>query len=416
MTSQVTFYLSRILGKRFYSPDGKVIGKIKDLLIDISYSRPKVIGVKTKIAGETRYLDFSYFEMIKADIKYVVKCANVIDFTLPNNSHTFFLSENVLDKQIVDIDGRKLVRVNDARLVLVPSGAFLIAVDVGLEGLLRRIGISRPIKRFLLLFRLSLPSKYILWDDVATVDSQSAGLRLSTTYSKLHTLHPSDLADIIEDMDRTTRTKVLANLDEEKAADVLEELETKSQIHIIENLSTEKAADLLEKMPADEAADIIDELEPQKAEELLNEMEVESSEDVRDLLEYSENTVGSIMSTDFISFNKNVTTGEAIQELRKQKPEADTLYSVLVVDEKERLIATVTLRDLIVSDPSTRLSQIMQKQIITVFDDDKIDSLAEVISKYNLLAIPVIDSSSKIQGLVMIDDIIEDLLENRKTK
>jgi magnesium transporter len=412
MTSQITFYLSRIINQRFYSPDGKPVGKILDLIVDLTESRPQIIGFKAIVKREMKLLDFQHFDLIKADNQYIIKCIDMVSLSNIDHNHTMFLAESVMDKQIVDINGRKLVRVNDVRLVLIPSGAFVIAVDVGVEGLLRRLGVARPIKKLLQRINLSLPSKFILWDEVEAVNISSSGIKLSSPYAKLHTLHPSDLADIIEDMDKVTRTDVFAALDEEKAADVLEELESNAQISIIENLSTEKAADVLEKMPAHEAADIIDELEPQKAEELLNEMEDESSDDVRELLEYEENTVGSVMSTDFISFKKNITAGEAIDQLRILKPEPDALHSILVTDERERLVATISLRDLVVAEPNIPLTQIMNKQIITVFDDDKINSLAEIASKYNLLAIPVIDSSSKIQGLVRISDIVEELVES----
>jgi len=411
MTSQTTFYFSRTLNRKFYSSEGKPLGKVKDLLIELSGSRPRVIAIKTRIKRKERILDFSQFELVKAITNYVIKCNNIVDFQIPESSHSIFLAESVLDRQIVDINGRKLVRVNDFRLVIISTGVYLIAVDVGLEGLLRRIGISHQIKTFLSWFNLTLPGRYILWDDVETIDSMRAGIRLSTTYSKLHTLHPSDLADIIEDMDHKSRINVFSALDEEKAADVLEELEDKAQVHVIETLSKEKAADVLEKMPAHEAADIIDQLETEKAEELLNEMTLETSGDVRELLQYEEDTVGSVMSADYVSFNKNVTVAHVIDELRKTKPEADVLYSILVVDDRERLIGALSLRDLIVSEPSLLLHLIMEKQLVTVFDDDKIDSLVEIIDKYNLLAVPVIDSSSKIQGLVMIDKVLEELIE-----
>jgi magnesium transporter len=411
MTAQTTFYFSRTLNRKFYSSEGKPLGKVKDLLIELIGSRPRVIAIKVKIRGKDRILDFTQFELVKAVTHYIIKCNNIIDFNIPEGSRSIFLAESVLDRQIVDINGRKLVRVNDFRLVIIPTGVFVIGVDVGLEGLLRRIGISHQIKTCLSWFNLSLPSNYILWDDVEAIDTLREGIRLSTSYKKLHTLHPSDLADIIEDMDRHTRINVFKALDEEKAADVLEELEEKAQVHVIETLSTEKAADVLEKMPAHEAADIIDQLEPDKAEELLNEMTLETSDDVRELMGYEENTVGSIMSAEYVSFNRNVTVGQVIDELRKSKPEDDVLYSILIVDDRERLIGTLSLRDLVVSEPSLPLHTIMDMQLITVFDDEKIDSLVEIIDKYNMLAVPVIDSSSKIQGLVMIDQIIEELAD-----
>jgi Mg/Co/Ni transporter MgtE len=251
---------------------------------------------------------------------------------------------------------------------------------------------------------------------VEAVDFSTSRITLSKPFSKLHELHPSDLADIIEDLGKTTRTDVFASLDDEKAADVLEELEVSAQIDILERLPLDKAADVLELMPADEVADILDELDKDRAELLLNEMEKEASEEVRELLEYEDNEVGSIMTTDFLILKEEMTIEDSLSEIRSQKPEADMIYSLYVTDKKDRLISSVSLRDLVVSEPSIRIRSIMKRNPVKVFDDDKIDSLAEIISKYNLLAIPVTDREHKLQGMVVIDDIVEDLLDKRKTK
>ena len=414
MRTQLTFYLSRFIGKKFTSPDKKPIGIIKDFLIDHTLERPKIIGLKAKINKEIHYIDFNEIEIKKVKYgNYNIICHDLR--YMPVSENTVLLAENLLDKQIVDIEGRKLVRVNDVRLVLIPSGAYVIAVDVGIEGLLRRLGIADPIEFVWKIFKLNLPSKLILWEDVQAVDYSKANIKLTTTYSKLHTLHPSDLADIIEDLDKATSATIFASLDEEKAADVLEELDTHTQVHIIESLSTEKAADVLELMPADEAADILEELEEEKAEELLNEMDSESSEDVRELLGYPEHSVGSIMTTDYFHFREETTVEDTIKELRRLKPETDTIYSLLIIDDEEKLVATVSLRDLIISDPEKKLAEIMNTEYISVYDDDNIDTLAEIISKYDLLAIPVVDQNQKIEGMVVIDDIVEDLIKERKT-
>lgn len=412
MTSQVTFYLSLIIGKKFYSPDGKPLGKIKDLAIDYSQDKPIIFAAKCRINKKTRILDFSKFLVVKAEERFIISCNEIIDISLENNKSVLMLAQGVFDKQIVDINGRKLVRVNDIRIVFVPSGAYVIAVDVGVEGLVRRLGLSSTLSHWLGNIGITIPTHFILWDEIQAYDFAESDIRLSTSYAKLQTLHPSDLADIIEDMDKAARTKVFSSLDEEKAADVLEEMESKAQVQIVESLPKEKAADVLEKMPAHEVADIMEELSPAKAEELLKEMENESSEDVRKLLAYEEKHVGSFMSSDYIAFNKNMTAGDAINELRKRKPEQEELYTILVVDNHERLVATVTLRDLVIADPQTPLHQFMNIQLITVFDDDNVKSLAEIISKYNLLAIPVINDSSRIQGVVIIDDVVEELVEN----
>lgn len=424
MASQVTFYLSRIIGKNCLNINGKSIGKIKDLLIEFGENsssnsdnfRPRVTGILIKSKNHERFLDFSKFKIVKEKHNYKFTCINQIE--LPENivKNSLRLIDNVQDKQIVDLNGRKLVRVNDVRMVSLPSGTFAIAVDVGIEGLLRRIGIAKQLNFFLKFLHVSIPSKFILWDDISAVDFEHQGLTLSKTISKLHTLHPSDVADIIEDLGKTSGASVFATLDEEHAADVLEELEPHHQISIIESLPVEKAADVLEKMPADEVADILEEMEDDKAEQLLKEMDKESSEEVRELLEYSDKVVGSIMTKDFLSFNLNFTVDETLNILRKEKPEADTIYSLFVVDNNHRFISVVSLRELVISEPMTILAEIMKKNPITIKDNDKIDSLAEIVSKYNLLAVPVVDEDHKLEGMVVIDDIVEDLLKERKTK
>ena len=169
-------------------------------------------------------------------------------------------------------------------------------------------------------------------------------------------------------------------------------------------------------MPADEVADIMDELGIKKAEELLNEMEHESSKEVRELLEYPDKVVGSIMSTDYMTFSSDLTVEETFRALRKEKPEPSYIYSIFVVDKKDKLVSSISLGELVISDPLLTLGQIMKRNPVTVFDDDDIDSLAEIVSKYNLLAVPVINRSQELEGVVVIEDIVEDLLDKRKTK
>lgn len=416
MSFFITFYLSRIIGTEFFSETGKPLGKVKDLMVDFSQEKPKVIGVKAKINNKIKVLDFQYFDLRRTGSTYVIYCDKIVDYTPPDNKNILYLNENIIDKQILDINGRKLVRVNDIRLARINSGSYAVAVDVGMDGILRRLGFAKFFHKLLSPFKLSVPSRYILFDDVEAVDFSTFGITLSKPYSKLHTLHPSDLADVIEDLDKKSQKAIFEALDEEKAADVLEELEPEAQVSVIESLSIEKAADVLEKMPADEAADLIDELENEKAEQLLNEIEKESSDDIREILKYEDDTVGSLMATDFISFNEDTTVGETINELRQLKPESDTIYYLYVVNKQDKLLATVSLRDLVISDPSTRLKNIMKKNIVSVFDTDELDSLAGIISKYNLLAIPVTNKDMVMEGVVVIDDIVEDLLNKRKTE
>ena len=422
MTSFTTFYLSGLVGKEVFGPDGDAVGVIKDVLtmsIPVEgddFSRQLVTGVKLKVGRQIRSYSSRTFRVTKAREKLNVTCSGLEDLPEDEISQGLFLVENVLDKQIVDLNGRKLVRVNDVRLVTVPMGTFAIAVDIGAEGLLRRLGISQPLKRILSLFRISISSKYILWDDVQTIDYSNLNIKLSKSYTRLQTLHPSDLADILEDLGKKSSMSVFSALDEEKAADVLEELETHAQIHIVENLPVEKAADVLEKMPADEVADILDELEDEKAEILLNEMDDESSQEVRELLEYSDNSVGSIMTTDYLSFGPDTLVADVIKEIQEKRPEPYELYKICVTEDDNELVGTFSLRDLILASPRHKLNQIMNPEPILLFDDQKQDDAGLMISKYSLLAVPVVDRGNQLQGMVIVDDVVEGLIHKRRSR
>lgn len=424
MTAQTTFYYSQLAGRTFFDSSGRPVGKILDFLIDLgSWNaeraeplRPRVIAIRTKKGNEKRIYEFQDFEIRRLKGRLQLVSWELNEFSVHGLQNCIWLRENILDKQIVDLEGRKLVRVNDIRLVMIPSGTYALAVDVGIEGLLRRLGVLPYIASFTESMGMDLPSRMILWDDIEAVDFSRASIKLSKASSRLNTLHPSDLADIIEDLDKASRNYVFSTLDEEKAADVLEELEPEVQALIVESLPVEKVADVLEKMPADEVADIMDELELKKAEELLNEMEVESSKEVRELLEYHDKAIGSIMTTDYMTFPGELLVEETFRALRKEKPEPSFIYSIFVLDRKDRLIGSIPLGELVISDPMLSLAQIMTPDPVTVFDDDHIDKLAELVSKYNLLAVPVINRSQELEGVVVIEDIVEDLLGKRKTR
>jgi Mg/Co/Ni transporter MgtE (contains CBS domain) len=404
-----TFYLSRIIGSPIYGDGDTTVGRIADLAVESGSQHPKVLAVRLR---DGRILDCATLDIIKDSGQYVFFCKDVIT-TEPAGDNILFLARDVLDRQIVDTDGHKVVRVNDLRLAITASGTCLVAVDVGFEGLLRRLGVAKPVGKLLRLFRGSIPSKLILWDDVETIDSGRPGIKLSKQQSKLLTLHPSDVADIIEDLDRTSQNSIFASFDEERAADILEEMEPEARASIIESMPEAKAADLLEKMPSDEAADILDTLHPDRADKILREMERESQEEVRELMEYPEDTVGSVMSTDYISFDADYTVSDVFARLRGLKPEADEINYLYVVDKNERLLATVSLRDLVVADPGAHLSAIMNREFISVYDDDDIETLNEIVYKYNLLAVPVIDKDEFLLGIVVVGDVVDNLLRDK---
>lgn len=402
-----SFYLSRILGRKIFTKDKRFIGKIKDLAIRDSLKTPKIEAIKVRTANNVIYISSDNISVNKENGQYTIVCDEIKE---SNYKDIMFLSKHVLDKQIIDVNGRKVVRVNDIRLVNTGDKIFIVAVDIGTEGILRRIGIAKPIIK--IGFKPS--SKLILWNDVETIFSSNENIMLSKTYNKLSILHPSDLADIIEDFDVNTGMMIFSSLDNSKAADVLEQMEEVAQLNVINNLSTDKVADILEEMPADEVADILDGLSEQKAEELLSNMEKEASDEVRGLMEYEDNEVGSLMSTEYVSLNSDLNIEEAINLLRELKPEEDEMYCIYVVDNDNKLTGNLSLRDIIISDSNTKLYNLMNKDLIYIYDKDDIRQLVKVVSKYNLLAVPIVNNEMNLLGNVIINDIIYELLKTKK--
>jgi len=401
-----SIYLSRILNNKIYTEDNKIVGKLKDLCVSLESGNPKVMVAKIKSKEGIRYIKWDHITINKEKGQYNLVCSKVEEKSL---EEYMLLKKYVFDKQIIDVNGRKVVRVNDIRLVSLTSGFFVVAVDIGMDGLLRRIGLAKPLKK--IGFKLS--SKLMLWNDVQTI-SNTADLKLSKAYNKLTTLHASDLADIIEDFDTNAGMIIFSSLDNAKAADVLEELEESAQIKLLRKLSVDKAADILEEMPADEVANILDGLNRDVVEEFLSNMEKEASDEVRELLEYDDKEIGSIMSTDYLFYTGEKTIGYVIENIRDIKPEHEQIHYIYVVDEDNKLKGTLSLRDLIVSDPALKLETIMNKDFIFMQDNDKISGLIDVVSKYNLFAMPILDESMELVGNVVVNDILYEFFKNRK--
>ncbi|MCU7493929.1 MAG: magnesium transporter [Ignavibacteria bacterium] len=402
----ISFDFSRILDLNIFSHDYQIIGKLKDVAVTNDVRNPRVRAAKVKTKDGIKFINWDYITLSKRHGQYHLSCTKLEEMPVED---LLMLNKQVMDKQIIDVNGRKVVRVNDIRLALLSAGMFVVAVDIGTEGLLRRLGIAKPIMKL----GIKVPSKLILWNDVETVFSGSENIVLSKTYNKLSTLHPSDLADIIEDFDTKTGMTIFAHLDTARGADVLEEMEEETQVKVLENLATDKAADILEEMPADEVADILDGMDKERVEELLNNMEKEASDEVRELMEYDEKSVGSLMSNEFVSFRSDTSVGQVISTIREQKPEEGTTSYIYITNQKNKLIGKVSLRDIVISDPSVTLKSIMHKDIIFMYDNDEIEELIKIVTKYNLFAIPIVDKEMNLVGNVVINDIMYEILKER---
>jgi CBS domain-containing protein/sporulation protein YlmC with PRC-barrel domain len=408
-----TVCLNNITGKKVVLPDGKVLGRFVDVMVDLAFSRPKIVAAVISFKKQQKTIDFKNIEISEFKGKYHLFCKEI---KTVETEGLVRLAGEFLNKQVVDTNKKRTVTIYDFKIAVVNSEATVIAVDAGLQGRLRRLGIDELVRKFLKLFDITLTNQLILWDNIELINIGQEGADFSKSIKKLDRLHPSDMADIIEELDDDTQAKVFSNLGTERAADVMEELESDTRESLLGSLPTEKMADVLESMPADEAADILDNIDEKKAEKLLEEMSAETSDKVRDLLEYEDYEVGSLMTTDFVCFGKDDTVGATLEVLRREKPESDMIYYLYIVSENGELQAEVSLRDFIVSVPGIKLSDIMNKDVRYVYDTDRIESLSDLITKYDLLAVPVVNLEKKLVGIVIINDVIYALLHSKRKR
>lgn len=417
MKKLTNFFLNSFLYKKVYDEYGDSLGKLWDVYVTTEDGYPRAIGYKIKKNGEMLNCEFRSIEFCEGDKGFLVKVRDAKEI-IPR-SFSYLLSKHLLDKQIVDINGKKLVRVNDLRMGEIAGELRVLAVDTGVLALGRRAGVEGLVRRAFSLMHKEVNDSLIMWESVESLEMVNDNLKLSVPYQKLSTLHPADLADILEEMDVNYRTKVFESLDENLAADTLEEIEPEIQRDLIESISETKAAEVFESMPNDEIADILDEVDEETAEKLLMSMEKEDAEEVRVLMKYEDETVGSIMNKDFISFNINITTQETIELLRELKPDDEVAYYIYIVDEEEKLQGVVSLRDLVVSAPDSKLRDIMDKNVIKVKDDEGMEESMELAVKYGLLSLPVVDEEEKLCGIVIMTDIIDEVFVpnwKRRTK
>ena len=253
------FYLSQVVGRPVRDPQGEAIGKVADLIVAIGDRYPPVTGLVVRTDGRRIFLPWS--DVASFDLAGATLNTDRIDITkFRQRPNELLLNADLQDKQIVDLDGRKVVRVNDLRLDELEGMLHLVAVDVGAAGLLRRLGIEGPYRTIARNLRLPLPERYIDWEDVDPVETSIASIRLRVPHAGLRELHPADLASIIDQLAPRDRAGVLASLDDEAAADAIEEMEPDTQVEVLEDLLPERAADILEEMSPDDAADLIADL------------------------------------------------------------------------------------------------------------------------------------------------------------
>jgi CBS domain-containing protein len=402
-------YLSQAIGRPVRDQHGEPIGTVADLLVAIGDRYPPVTGIVVRTNGREIFLHWQ--SVTSLDAGGATLGTSAIDITkFVQRPNEIRLKLDLMDRQIVDIDGRKVVRVNDLRLDEVEGALHLVAVDVGPSGLLRRLGIEGPWRTLAHGLHRDVPERYIDWEDVDPVERTIASVKLRVPHKGLAELHPADLATIIDQLSRSDRVGVIAALADEAAADAIGEMEPETQVDILEDLEPGRAADILEEMDPDEAADLVADLSDESREEILGLMEKEEADEVQELMTYDEETAGGIMTTEFVAVPATLTAAQTIDRLRELEPNAETIYYVYVTDPDERLVGVLSLRDLIVSKPNIVISTFMFDEPVAVRTDASQEEVTEVVARYNLLAVPVVDSEGRMEGIVTVDDAIDTLL------
>lgn len=408
MMELTTFLYTNILDRKVYDEFGDVLGSIRDIYVTTEDGYPRVIGYKLKKDGVTFHYEFRYIEFTQKEGKFKIKTRGSKEI-LPMR-YSYLLSENLLDKKIVDINGKQVVRVNDLRIARIAGEYRVIAVETGPLARYRRLKVAGIMKFFYKIMRKDTEDRVLRWEDVESLEMVDNNLKLAVPYKKLSTMHPADLADILENLDTNSRKQVLESLDEDLAADTLEEIDSEYKGAIIKELSDSKAVEVLENMPNDEIADLLDDLDEEEREKILVNLEKEDADEVKELLQYEDETVGSIMSKEFISVNLDITIGDTIEILKEMQPDEEVMYYIYITDEEEHIQGVVPLRDLIINDTNVKIKEIMDGVVSRVKHDDKINEVIEVAAKYNLNSVPVIDQNERLIGIVIIHDLIDEFL------
>ena len=408
-------HFGNLLGKRVLRADGTTLGRLSDLVVVSGEPYPPVESLVVRAGRRVWQLPWTSVATMNGtlQLKPGSEPAPLPDAPVPDRVR---LGREVLDRQIVDIEGAKLVRVNDLHF-LETNGQLRVAhVDIGFRGLVRRMGWQRPVDRLVSLLRPGArylkDDAFLPWKLVQPIESAPGRVRIEATKKALASLHPADLAEIIEDLDRHQREVLFQRLDVETAADTLEESSAEVATELLEAVPPEKAADILEEMAPDEAADALSELSGETREELLQAMERPEAKEVAELLEYSPRSAGGLMTPDVVGLSPGATAGEALFEVRRRADDLPVVYEVFIVDE-EVLKGMVTLKDLVAADPSARLGQILREVPATVTAQDDIRDVARAAAKYNLLSVPVVNAAGGLVGMVTADDILSEVVGGR---
>lgn len=406
--------LTALLGTPVTDAQGQLCGKLKDVAVTTGPDGGRVAGLVLKArTGLSLVPSESLFETPAGTLE--LRSADAVT-PLKDEGNFLFLQRDLVDRQIIDINGRKVVRANDVDLEWTDRGPAhhlrVAEVEVGLRGAFRRVFKGVLPRGRLESISRKFGARAIPWQFVDVIEPDPARrVKLRIEHERLAGIHPSELADILEDLAPAEREAVFTSLDEEVAAETLEEVEPKLQKALLEKLDEERIADIVEEMDPGAAADLLSELPEEKSDAILEEMEPEERQEVEELLEFDEHSAAGYMTTDFVYLGVDATVAQAVQALRSFEGDPESVTEVFLLDEKRTLRGAIPLARLVVAQPDARLSVLTEPRVLSCPADTRQNELAEIFDKYNLHALPVVDPQSRMVGVVRAEQVISFLRE-----
>ncbi|MGA2902959.1 MAG: CBS domain-containing protein [Candidatus Korobacteraceae bacterium] len=401
--------LSELIGAPVIDNTGSRAGKVREVALAPQENSSQVMGFVIKTRRGDRLVPATAVSLID----HGLRIATAADDWTPygGGEGLLLLERDLLDQQIIDVHGRKVVRVNDVDIHEESSNGHIVlkigAVDVGARGAIRRLlrgvipaGALRPLLE-------KIPPRMIPWDFVDLIETDPARrVKLKISLERLAKLHPADIADIVEDLPPAEREAVFETLDEEVAAETLEEIDPKMQVSILSSLDSDRAADIVEEMDPDAAADLLGDMHPDDSQEILTEMEPEERAEVAELMTFEEDTAAGRMTTDYMALTASAKVEDAIEMLRNFEGGVESISTIYIIGEKDKLLGAVPLAKIVLAPPGTPLMMLSTGHMTTVHPgaDEKI--VAELFDKYNLLTLPVIDEEGVLTGVITADDVI----------
>lgn len=409
-------YLSQLMGNPVYAADGEKIGTVSDLGIATGEVFPRVTSLAFKGPGRTPFM-ISWRKYVdtydEKEIHLKVPAVEIrFSYLQPDE---VLIARDILNKQIVDTRGMRVVRVNDLKLSDTSSTQLrLLGAEVGARGILRSLSpaLEHVALKVARTFGHPIPERIIAWSYMDLVERDLSNVKLSVSHKTLDDMHPADIADIIERLDPRLRGQVFAQLDDEQRAGAMAEFDDDAMAaELMGGMNEREASRMLSEMDPDDAAELVSELDYDKAEKLLRLMGVQEQRAIRQLLGYREDTAGRIMTSEFAALPENKTAADAVELLRGLDEDFESVRYVYLSDEDNKLSGVVTLNALIVAEPETPLADICTREVITASPEDDQEDVAEDIAKYNLLAMPVVADDGHLLGIVTVDDALDVLEE-----